>query len=59
MIDAIIKYGKYAPILTGLLLVYSAVSRPKAGAKWYGRYVVGAMGLVLLYVSIHMLLRLK
>lgn len=55
VIDAIIKYGKYAPILTGMLLVYSAVTRPKSGTKWYGRYVIGAMGLVLLYLSIHML----
>ena len=59
MIEAIIKYGKYASILTGLLLVYSAVTRPKPGAKWYGRYIVGAMGVVLLYVSVHMLLKSK
>jgi hypothetical protein len=57
MIDAIIKYGKYAPILTGVLLVYSAVTRPKLEAKWYGRYVIGAMEVVLFYVSIQMLLR--
>ena len=59
MIDAIIKYGKYAPILTGILLVYSAVTRPKPEAKWYGHYVIGAMGVVLLYLSIHMLLKSK
>jgi hypothetical protein len=59
MIDAVIKYGKYAPILTGLLLVYSAVTRRKTGAKSYGPYVIGAMGIVLLYVSFHMLLNSK
>jgi len=59
VIDAIIKYGKYAPILTGVLLVYSAVTRPKLAAKWYARYVIGSMGVVLLYVSIHMLLKSK
>jgi hypothetical protein len=59
VIDAIIRYGRYAPILTGILLVYSAVAWPKPGAKWYGRYLIGAMGIVLLYVSIHMLLKSK
>jgi len=59
VIDAIIKYGKYAPLLTGILLVHSAVTRPKPGAKWYGPYVIGAMGVVLLYVSVHMLLKSK
>jgi hypothetical protein len=54
MIDAIIKY---APILVGTMLVYSAVVRPKPGAKWYGRYVIGLMGVVLLYTSIHLLLK--
>jgi hypothetical protein len=59
VIDAIIKYGKYAPILAGILLVYSAVTRPKLGVKWYGRYVTGAVGILLLYVSVHMLLNSK
>jgi hypothetical protein len=40
-----------APLLLGLMLVYSAVSRPKPGAKWYGRLIVGVIGAYLLYVS--------
>jgi hypothetical protein len=40
-----------APLVLGLLLVYSAVSRPKPGAKWYGRLLVGIVGVYLLYVS--------
>jgi hypothetical protein len=59
VVDAIIKYGRYAPILTGLLRVGSPVSPPKLGAKWYERYVIGAMGVVLLYGSIPMLLKSK
>jgi uncharacterized membrane protein YjdF len=40
-----------APLLLGLMLVYSAVSRPKPGAKWYGRLIVRIIGVYLLCVS--------
>jgi hypothetical protein len=40
-----------APMLLGLIFVYSAVSRPKPGAEWYGRLIVGVIGAYLLYVS--------
>ena len=59
MIDFIIRCGKYAPLVTAALLIWSAVSRPKPGAKSYGRYIIGAMGVVLLYASIHVILRAK
>jgi hypothetical protein len=41
-----------APLLLGLMFVYSAVSRPKPGAKWYGRLLVGIAGVYLLYISV-------
>ena len=39
------------PLFLGVMLVYSAVSRPKPGAKWYGRLLVGLVGIYLFYVS--------
>jgi hypothetical protein len=59
MIDFIIRYGKYAPLLTAALLIWSAVDPPKPVAKRQARYIIGAMGVVLLYTSIHMILRTK
>jgi hypothetical protein len=59
MIDFIISYGKYVPLLTAVLLIWSAVDPPRPVAKRYGRYIIGAMGVVLLYTSIHMILRTK
>jgi hypothetical protein len=59
MVDFIIKYGRYAPLLTAVLLIWSAVDPPKPVAKGYGRYVMGAMGMVLLYTGIHLILRTK
>ncbi len=40
-----------APLLLGLLLAYSAISRPKPRARWYGRLIVGIVGVYLLYIS--------
>jgi len=57
MIDVLIRYGKYAPLLTGILLLWSAIHPPKKEDKW--RYILGGMGIVLLYSSIHMLLKTK
>jgi len=59
MTDFLIKCGKYAPLLTAVLLVWSAVSPPKPNAKWSGRCFIGAMGIALLYASIHMIVRSK
>ncbi len=59
MTDFIIRYGKYAPLLTAGLLIWSAVSPPKPIAKGYSRYIVGVMGAVLLYTGVHMILRVK
>ena len=47
-------------LLTSLLLVWCAFLPPKTwGTKWYARYIgyiFGATGVVLLYMSVHMLL---
>jgi hypothetical protein len=59
MVDFILRYGKYAPLLTAVLLIWSAVDPPKTVAKGYGRYIIGAMGVLLLYTSIHLILRTK
>jgi hypothetical protein len=59
VIDFIIRYGKYAPLLTAVLLIWAAAVPPKPVAKVYGRYIIGAVGVVLLYTSIHMILRVK
>jgi hypothetical protein len=40
-----------APLLLGVMFVYSAVSCPKPGARWYGRVTVGVLGAYLLYIS--------
>jgi hypothetical protein len=56
MTDFIIRY---APLLTAVLLIWAAVDPPKPVAKGYVRYTVGAMGVALLYTSIHMILRVK
>jgi hypothetical protein len=59
MIDFIIRYGKYASLVTAVLLIWSAADPPRSVAKGYGRYIIGAMGVVLLYTSIHIVLRAK
>ena len=51
----LIKYGRYAPVVTGLLLIYSALERPRAGRKLSLRVVLGAMGVLLVYVTIYKL----
>jgi hypothetical protein len=54
MTEWLIKYGQYAAIVTGLLLLASAtIDRPKARQKWYARLVYGAAGVFVIYVSIH------
>jgi len=40
-----------APLFLGVMFVYSAVTRPKLGATWYGRLLVGVAGMYLLYVG--------
>jgi hypothetical protein len=50
MTEWLIKYGQYAAIVTGLLLLASAtIDRP----RWYVRLVLGAAGVFVIYVSIH------
>ena len=54
MTEWFIKYGQYAAIVTGVLLLVSAiVDGPKAGQKWYVRLAFGAAGSFVIYVSIH------
>ncbi|MGA2388589.1 MAG: hypothetical protein ABSF97_06490 [Candidatus Sulfotelmatobacter sp.] len=57
MTDFIIRYGKYAPLVTAVLLIWSAADPPKPVAKGYGRYIIGTMGVLLLYTSIHIIVR--
>jgi hypothetical protein len=59
MVELLIKYGKYAPIVIAVLLIWSAFSPSKSDAKWYVRGTFGVMGLVLLYTMIHMMVRAK
>jgi hypothetical protein len=50
MIEFVIKYGQYAGVVTGVLLVYSAFDREKRGPRdLYIRLVIGAAGAFLIY----------
>jgi hypothetical protein len=53
MTEWLIKYGQYAAILTGVLLLVSAIGRPRTGQKWYVRLALGAAAAFVIYVSIH------
>jgi hypothetical protein len=45
------RFVWFAPLLLGVMFVYSAVSRPKQGATWYGRLIVGILGAYVLCIS--------
>jgi len=41
-----------APLLLGLMLICSALSRSKAATRWYGRLIVAIAGVYLLFVGV-------
>jgi hypothetical protein len=59
MIAGIIKYGRYAPLLTGILLIWSAISPAKPGVHSYWRVAAGIAGAVLIFVTVKIILNSK
>jgi hypothetical protein len=53
------KFVWCIPLVLGMMFVYSAVSRPQHNAKWYGRLIVGVLGVYLLYISVFHVFHLR
>jgi hypothetical protein len=55
MFDVITIIARYIPIFFGGMLIIESTILLK-GARWYHRLAVAALGILILYLGIHMLM---